>query len=258
MLEVKKISGGYSKRKDVVHDISFQLERSDILCVLGPNGCGKTSLFKLILGFLPKSSGSILIDNKSLAQQKPNEIAKYLAYIPQAHNPVFNYKVIDMVLLGRSAYIATFAAPQIADYKLANSALSLLGIKYLAEKEYTKISGGERQLVLIARAICQQAEILVMDEPSASLDYANQQLVMKTILGLSDEGYSIILSTHSPEQPFRVATKTLLMKAGRAIAMGTPAEVLTPVALRAAYDINIEVFQVHDSNKCSHSFCLSV
>lgn len=258
MLEVINISGGYSKRKEIVHEVSFNVKQGDVLCVLGPNGCGKTTLFKMLLGFLPRSSGDILVSGKNMNKQSRKETAKYMAYIPQAHNPIFNYKVMDMVLLGRSAHILPFAAPNAEDYKIADAALRILNINHLADKEYTKISGGERQLVLIARAICQQAKILIMDEPSANLDYANQQLVMNTILKLSEEGYGIIISTHSPEHPFRLANKTLLMKDGRTVGFGCPKEILTSKSLKSVYGINIEVFQVTDSSKQFHSFCLSV
>lgn len=256
MLAVKNIYGGYSPKKNIVHDISFNLDPGDVLCVLGPNGCGKTTLFKLLLSFLPKTAGRIIIDGEQADKKSCQELAKYMAYIPQAHEPAFNYRVIDMVLLGRSAHIAPFASPTGEDYALASQALSRLNIKHLAKREYTKLSGGERQLVLIARAICQQAQILVMDEPSANLDYANQHLVLQTILDLSKEGYGIILSTHSPDQPFRLANKVLLMKEGKTIGYGHPDDVLTSRTLNKVYDINIEVLQVKDSTKKSHSLCL--
>lgn len=258
MLKVKNLSGGYVRKKDIIHGISFEIESGDVVCVLGPNGCGKTTLFKMLLGFLPKSEGEILIGGHEMGKQSQREIARQIAYIPQAHMPAFNYRVIDMILLGRSAHILPLASPSMEDYEIGNKAMKMLNIEYLSQKDYTKISGGERQLVLIARAICQQARVLIMDEPSANLDYANQQLVMKTISKLSEEGYGVIISTHSPEHPFRLANKALLMKAGRCMGYGKTEEVLSTDALRVAYGIEIEVVQVRDRNKKVHSFCLPI
>lgn len=258
MLKVKNISGGYTKKNDIVHDISFNMDAGDVVCVLGPNGCGKTTLFKMLLGFLPKSSGKVLLENKELDRLNQREIAKQIAYIPQAHMPAFNYTVMEMILLGRSAHILPLASPSREDYQMAKKAMEMLSIEHLSKKDYTKISGGERQLVLIARAICQQAQVLIMDEPSANLDYANQQLVMKTISKLSEEGFSVLISTHSPEHPFRLANKALLMKEGRCVGFGKTDEVLSSKALKEAYGINIEVVQVEDSNNKVHSFCLSI
>lgn len=257
MLEVKDLSGGYGK-KDIIQDISFSLHSGDVLGILGPNGCGKTTLFKLLLGFLPRSKGEIYIRGISTRKLTGKQLAHELAYIPQAHSPAFNYKVIDMVLLGRTAHIPFLATPGQEDYSLAASALCMLNIKNLAEKEYTKISGGERQLVLIARAICQQAKILIMDEPSANLDYANQQLVLHTVKSLARKGYTIIFSTHSPDQPFRLANKVLLVKNGKNQGFGPPEKVLTSKILKEIYGINIEIVKVKDSANQHHSLCLSV
>jgi len=258
LLKVKGLSGGYIKKKDIVHDISFTMEAGDVVCVLGPNGCGKTTLFKMLLGFLPRSTGTILLGDKEVKKQSQREIAKQIAYIPQAHTPAFNFKVMDMILLGRSAHILPLGSPSGEDYRIANDAMKMLNIEHLSQKDYTKISGGERQLVLIARAICQQARVLIMDEPSANLDYANQQLIMKTIAKLSEEGFGVLISTHSPDHPFRLANKALLMKGGRCIGFGKTEEVLSSGSLKDAYGINIEVVQVEDSKNKIHSFCLSV
>jgi iron complex transport system ATP-binding protein len=258
MLEARNICGGYNPKRNIVHDVSFKINEGDVLCVLGPNGCGKTTLFKIILGFLPKTAGSIIIEGEQADKMDYRGLAQFMAYIPQYHEPAFNYRVLDMVLLGRSAYVAPLSSPRSEDYSLAFEALEGLNIEHLAEREYTKISGGERQLVLIARAVCQQAKILVMDEPTANLDYANQHLVLKTILDLSKRGYSVVLSTHSPDQPFRLANKVLLMKGGKTVGYGHPDEILTSPTLKDVYGINIEVLQAKDSRKRCHSLCVCI
>lgn len=257
MLEVWALSGGYG-RKEIINNISFNLNTGEILCILGPNGCGKTTLFKLILGFLPKTKGEIIIEGQNIKEWNKQKLAHEVAYIPQAHTPAFDYRVIDMVLLGRSTHISPLSTPSKNDYNMAIKFLCLLNIKHLAEKQYTKISGGERQLVLIARALCQQAKILILDEPSANLDYANQQLVAGTITNLAQSNYTIILSTHSPEQPFQLAGKVLLMKNGRKIGFGAPKEILTSEKIKQVYGIDVEIVDIIDSANRRHSLCLSL
>ena len=161
MLRVENLSGGYQRKQNIFEKISFEIVGGDILCVLGPNGCGKTTLFKVLLGMLPRNGGQILLGGKEAKELSANEMAKQIAYIPQAHVPTFHYKVIDMVLLGRAAHLLPFASPSTSDRKIAEEALVFLGIDHLKNRDYTKLSGGERQLVLIARAICQQAKLLI-------------------------------------------------------------------------------------------------
>ncbi|MEW6623076.1 MAG: ABC transporter ATP-binding protein [Bacillota bacterium] len=255
MLEVKNLSGGY-RNKTIVKDISFCLKQGDILCLLGPNGCGKTTLFRLILGFLPAQGGVVLLRGVNIKNIKPRQLAQSIAYVPQAHHPTFAYRVIDVVLLGCLPHIAVVNMPTEQDKRRALAALSMLNIVHLANKKYTQISGGERQLILIARALCQQAAILVMDEPTANLDFANQQLILKTIKQLAAEGYTILISTHSPEHSFLLANKVLLMRKGASIAYGAPREALTSETLKNTYNIDMEIVNFTDNNNRCHYFCV--
>lgn len=253
--QVKNLYGGYGKT-DVCKNISFKIENAEILCVLGPNGSGKSTLFKLILGFLKHKKGDILFDDKSLSELSPKELAKEIAYIPQQHSPEFSFTALEIVLMGRTSYIKNFSMPSDDDINEAKLALKKLDILDLAHKDYTLLSGGQRQMVLIARAICQKAKILIMDEPCANLDYANEQKVMSIIRNLANEGYIVILSTHSPEQPFSCASKVLLMKEGEVFSFGNPEDVLTSKNLHEVYGIKMEILHACDSQGKKRSICV--
>jgi iron complex transport system ATP-binding protein len=169
---------------------------------LGPNGVGKSTLFKCILSLLRSYSGDILLDGVSTRSLTERQIARSIAYIPQAHGPVFPYSVLDVVLMGAAGSHRFFALPRSEDEQYALAQLEALGIADMADRDYSLLSGGERQLVLIARALAQRAQILVMDEPTANLDYGNQVRVMEHITNLSRRGYGVLLSTHNPEHAF--------------------------------------------------------
>ena len=169
LLQLQNVSGGYGKG-DIVKNVSCEADEGDILCLAGPNGCGKTTLFRLIMGSIPLSGGRILIDGQDHLKLSPRELANRIAYIPQYHSPVFSYTVLDVVLMCRASHFSAFDSPKAVDRDAAFEALYKVNALELANKKYTSLSGGQRQLALIARAICQSAKILVMDEPSASLD----------------------------------------------------------------------------------------
>jgi iron complex transport system ATP-binding protein len=211
------------------------------LCLLGPNGSGKTTLFRTLLGLLPAQGGSVLLDGQPLPSLPRGTIARRIAYVPQAHAAPFPYTVLDIVLMGRTAHLGPFARPGPADRARAATALASLGILSLAETDYTKISGGQRQLALIARALAQEAPLLVMDEPTASLDFGNQARVLQRILGLRDQGLGVVLSTHDPDHAFACASSVALLHEGRLLALGPPEAVLTPASLEAVYGVPVTV-----------------
>ena len=242
LLTIENVFGGYGNG-DVLKGISCNADYGDVLCLLGPNGCGKTTLFRMMLGTLPVTDGKIAIDGKNIHQD---------------HSPVFAYTVLDVVIMGRASHFSAFETPKEPDREAAFSALEKVNALHLANKKYTSLSGGQRQLVLIARAICQSAKIFIMDEPAANLDYANHQLLMNVISGLARQGYCIIMSTHSPEHPFSVGTKVLLMKTGKVVGFGTPKEVITSETLQSVYDIEMDVITAHDRYGCERTICLPV
>lgn len=257
LLEVENVRGGYHG-VDVVKGVSCYADPGDILCLVGPNGCGKTTLFRLLLGILPLSGGAIRLDGQDVRQFSPRELASRIAYIPQYHTPIYAYTVLDVVTMGRAARFSAFEAPKAADREAAFAALEKLNAAHLANQKYTALSGGQRQLILIARAICQAAKIFVLDEPAANLDYANHQLLMEVVVELAKKGYCVVMSTHSPEHPASIGTKVLLMGRGKTAAFGTPEAVITPANLQAVYGIEIDVATVCDRYGKRRTICLPV
>lgn len=257
LLEIKDVYGGYGK-KDVVKGVDCEIDKGEILCLVGPNGCGKTTLFRLILGILPIKKGSIKIDGKDISKLSEKELANLVAYIPQYHNPIFSYTVLDVVIMGRASHFSAFDTPKSIDREAAFDALEKLNILHLANEKYTSLSGGQRQMVLIARAICQSAKVFVMDEPAANLDYANQYLLMNVVKDLAKKGYCIIMSTHSPEHPLSIGNKVLLMKEGKKVEFGKPEETITPQNLKNIYGIDMDVISVEDRNNVKRNICIPV
>jgi iron complex transport system ATP-binding protein len=239
-LSARELSIGYRNHL-VGSNIALSLDAGEVLCLLGPNGAGKTTLFRTLLGLQRALAGSVLLDDRAIERMRPVEIARHMAYVPQAHATEFSYTVLDVVLMGRTARLKPFASPGVADEKIAHEKLGVLGIADLAGHDYTQISGGQRQLALIARALAQEAPILVMDEPTASLDFGNQAMVLGRIRDLAREGYAIVLSTHDPDHALLVATRVAVIAAGGLRAVGAPADVVTAEMLSSIYRTEVIV-----------------
>ena len=237
-IEVKNLRFRYGARP-VIGDVSFTAEKGELLAVLGPNGVGKSTLFRCLLGFLKPVGGEILVDGKELGAYSRRELAKKIAYIPQSHSPAFDHTVLDSVLMGMTAQLGVFEQPGQAQREKALQMLRALGIEKLADRGCMKISGGERQLMLLARALVQDASMLIMDEPTANLDYGNSCRVMERVKKLGQTGYTIIFSTHDPNQAFSYATKVLALKDGGVMAVGAPEAVLTEDVLSRLYGIPV-------------------
>jgi len=241
-LEVEDLAFGYRGRP-VGRGVSFAVEPGRVLVLLGPNGSGKTTLFKTVLGLLPRLGGSIRLDGTAMESLSRAEVARRIGYVPQAHAAYFPFTVEDVVLMGRVAHLGPFSAPGRADRAAAHAALERLGVAALAGQTYTRISGGERQLVLVARALAQAPRLLVMDEPTANLDFGNQVQVLRQIAALSRDGISVILSTHDPDHAFLCADTALLLHRGTLAAVGPPAATVTTESLRLLYGVDIRVVE---------------
>lgn len=237
-LQVEKLSFAYDKHQ-VLEDVSFSLEQGEFLSVLGPNGVGKSTLFRCILGLLSTYQGHIYADKEDLRKMPRKEMARRIAYIPQIHRPTFGYTVLDTVLMGTTRQVSVFSQPGKAQIAQAMDALERVGAAHLSERDFTYLSGGEQQLVLVARAIAQQAEILVMDEPTSALDYGNQLRILELVRALSQEGYGVLLSTHNPQHALTFATCILALSGGKIAALGKPEEVLTQGLVSQLYGVNV-------------------
>jgi len=244
-IEVKNVRFAYSRGKTVLDDISFQIPDGEFVCLLGPNGVGKSTLFKCILRLLTGYSGKIFINGADSGSLSAKELSRRVAYIPQSAAAIFNYTVKDTVLMGTTATVDGLHSPGKREELCADQALELLNIQDLKDRMFTRISGGERQLVLIARALAQQARILLMDEPTANLDYGNQLRVLEKIKALSQNGYTVLQSTHNPEQAFWYADRVLAVHGGKLIADGAPEKVMDSALLKTLYQIDVSIESLH-------------
>jgi iron complex transport system ATP-binding protein len=245
MLNAADLSFGFPGRT-VGSGVSFALADGEVLCVLGPNGGGKTTLFRTLLGLLAPHAGSVRLDDTALSAMSRREIARRIGYVPQAHAGVFAFTVSEMVLMGRTAHMSLFAAPSAHDRDAAARAIDTVGIPHLAERAFTEISGGERQLVLIARALAQEPRLLVMDEPTSSLDFGNQVRVLGHVRRLAAQGISVLLSSHQPDHALQIADRALLLGEGKSLALGAPRDVIRPDTLRRLYGIDVRIVETAD------------
>ena len=242
-IEVRALSFSYG-RHPVLRELGFSVKKGTLTAVLGANGAGKSTLFRCLLGFLKPQAGEIFLSDKPLSAYTRREMAAKIAYIPQSSEPIFNYTVLDTVLMGTTGTMNVLQRPGEREREAALQAMRQLGIEALSERGIGRVSGGERQLALIARALVQNAEILIMDEPTANLDYGNQQRVLRQIRGLTARGYTVLLSTHNPEHALRYAHRVLALQDGRAIADGATETALTAELLQVLYGIRTTIAEV--------------
>lgn len=242
---VKELSFSYGSHQ-VLHDISFCVEDGEFLSILGCNGVGKSTLFRCVLGLLNNYSGQVLINNVDTKKLPPAKMAKLAAYIPQNCSPTFNYSVEDVVLMGTTSGLSALRSPGKKELERVEWALDKIGISHLRKRCFHHISGGERQLAVIARALVQDAKLLMLDEPTSSLDFGNQMLVQEQARALADEGYTIIQTTHNPEQSYMFSDKVLAIKDGRVLCHGTPQEIMTKNVISQLYGLEVEISSLYD------------
>jgi len=240
MLAVESLAFGFPGRT-VGREVSFSLEAGEVMCVLGPNGGGKTTLFRTVLGLLPKHHGVIRLQDQEIDNLSRSEIARRIGYVPQGHVGYFAFTVREFVLMGRSAHLGLFSVPGRKDKKISERSLESLDIAHLADKLVTEISGGERQLALVARALAQEPKLLVLDEPTASLDFGNQVRVLQRISALAASGISILFSSHDPDHAFLCARRALLLAEGRVLEIGAPRAVIRADTLERMYGVSVQV-----------------
>lgn len=242
-LDVRDLCCGYGD-KQIINKANFSIDSGDFACIIGANGCGKTTMLKTILGLLPAINGSAYIDGQDICKLEPIERARLLAYIPQAHTPPFPYSVSDVVLMGRTPHIGNFSHISREDKQIVWDALCLLGIDKYAQSAYTQLSGGQQQLCLIARAVAQDAKVIIMDEPTANLDFGNQQMVLQRMRALSDSGATLLMVTHDPHHALYCSNKVIVVKDGEIKKTGTPDVIITKDTLEDIYHTPIDVQSV--------------
>ena len=248
-LIAENLTYGYPQR-EIGSGLSFSLGSGEALCVLGPNGSGKTTLFRTLLGLLRAKQGRVLLDGKELGEWPRAELAQALAYVPQAHEGAFAYTVEEIVLMGRTAHVGLFASPSMQDRDKAHAAIATLGLTHLTHSIYTRISGGERQLTLIARALAQGANLIVLDEPTASLDFGNRARVLEMLWRISRNGIGVVFSTHHPDEAFACAQRVMMLHDGRVVGTGEPGEVITESNLESLYGVPVEVVDLPGGRAC--------
>jgi iron complex transport system ATP-binding protein len=246
LIKVEKMSFSYTE-KAVLHNISLSVGVGEIVTLLGPNGCGKSTLIKLMLGLLRPASGSIFFNGENIARLDTKSLARKIAYVPQTHRISFPYTVRDVVLMGRIPHKTFFFRYSEDDRNIVDDALERLSISHLAHRAYSEISGGERQLTLIARALAQGARTFLMDEPASGLDYGNQLRLLDQIIKLSREGYTFIKSTHSPEHALWIANRAIMIKNGNIVADGKCDDVISNENLFHLYNARVNVLKFNGS-----------
>jgi len=245
-IEARDVSLRHGHRA-VLRAVSLPLSPGDCAALIGLNGAGKTTLLRLLLGLIRPSCGEVRLDGRPLEKHSRRAIARRVAYVPQAHTPSFPFTVREMVAMGRAPAAGWGPRSAAADQAATSTALGRLGLLACAERPYSELSGGERQAVLIARALAQGARVLLMDEPNASLDLGQQTRLMTLLRGLAREGCAILVSLHQPELAIRWFNRAILLHEGAVLDDGAPGEVLTSARLSELYKIHAEIVHAHQT-----------
>lgn len=250
LIETHRLAFSY-RRKPVLQGIDFHLDRGEVVSLLGPNGSGKSTLVKILLG-LVRGQGVVRLCGKPIEAYRSREIARRIAYVPQVHRISFPFRVLDVVLMGRLAWGRLFGGYSRRDEHQALAALEQVGLSALAEQPFSHLSGGEQQLVLIARALAQQTDILLLDEPVNGLDYGNQIRLLRFLKAFATRGYAVLQTTHYPDHALHCSNRVVLLEEGRILAAGAVEQVLTSDAIQRLYAVDVEMF----SDSRGRRFCV--
>jgi len=256
-IEVKNADLGYGNEV-ILSNVDFEMKTGEVVCLLGPNGAGKTTLFKTLLGFLKPISGNIEIDCRSVKLWSISEFARKIGYVPQVHNTPFPFSVFDIVLFGRTAHLGLFGSPGKADKLIAEECIDILGIGNLKHRPFTQLSGGERQLTIIARALAQEPAFLIMDEPTSNLDYGNQVRVLKKINELRNRSLGIFIATHSPDHAFLLDARVVMICDGKLYQNGEPIKTITQANMERVYGVDIRVIDAYLESGVDRKVCVPV
>ncbi|HEY6484704.1 MAG TPA: ABC transporter ATP-binding protein [Steroidobacteraceae bacterium] len=243
LIELRGAAFSYAERP-IFHALDLDVYAGEVLTILGTNGSGKSTLLRCIGGALSLDQGAVRIAGEDLAQLSPRARARKVGFLFQDHTPSFPFTVVDVATMGRTPYLGHFGAPSAADVALAEAALERIGILHLKSRPYSELSGGERQLVLLARTLVQQPAVILLDEPTSHLDFRNQVRCLQTMGLLAAQGATMIMTTHDPNHASVFAGRVVLMKPHEPIVVGAAADIVTQTMLSATYGIDIRVFPV--------------
>ncbi|MCH4184296.1 MAG: ABC transporter ATP-binding protein [Eggerthellaceae bacterium] len=249
-LTVDNITFGYNETTPVLKGVSFTYETPDVLCILGANGTGKSTLLRCIVGELNAQCGCASVDGKAIKDYSAKSFACKVAYIPQTHTPTFAYSAIDIVAMGRTAHMGYFASPSEDDIAHAQEQLEYLGIGHLRDQPYTEVSGGEQQLIIIAAALAQDPELLILDEPTAHLDFGNQYKFIQLVERLREKGIGVLMTTHFPDHALALGGTTAILSDGIIQHIGPAAKIVTSESMSKLYDIEAHVLPIGDRRIC--------
>ena len=240
--EIKDLRFAYnSGSRNVLDGVSFDIGKGDVLSILGPNGAGKSTLLTCMMALNTPQSGSVLVDGKSIFDMSAQELAKKVSFVPQNLKPVFGYSVLEFVLMGRAPLISALGRPGKEDKAAAFEALEKMGLLELADRPYTEISGGEMQQASIARAIVRKPQVILFDEPTAHLDFGNQLRTLKVIKELSREGYTTVITTHTPDHAIMLGGRAAILDRQGKITVGSTDELLTEESLSEVYNAELKI-----------------
>ncbi len=247
ILDVREAGFRYNPARMVFANVSFSLDTEEVLCILGPNGIGKSTLIRCLASLYPLCAGSIRLHGRDIGSLPYRDVARVIGYVPQAHEITFPFPVREFVLMGRAPHLGLFATPAKADYEVADAVIEIVGIGKIAGKPVNEISGGEYQLAMIARALAQEPEVLLLDEPTSHLDFGNQIRVLGIIDRLARDGLSVIMSSHFPDHAFLSSDNVAIMQHGSFMAYGLAEEVITEENLRETYGVDVSITYSRDA-----------
>jgi iron complex transport system ATP-binding protein len=250
-IQVDSIAFSYSNDvwKPVFQGLSFSIQPGDVFCLLGPNGTGKSTLLKCLSGILRILQGKIILDGRNLSAYKLPDIAKKIGFVPQGLTSAFPFRVKDIVVMGRAPHLSILASPSRKDMEIAYGAMAAVGVLHLADRPCNSISGGEWQLTLIARALVQEPQILLLDEPTSHLDMGNQMKILQVIKNLAQQGMTILMASHFPDHAFLVANVVAILNNGRISKIGQPDAVITEENMKATYGVDVRIVSAGENYK---------
>lgn len=252
VLEAERISFSYDGKTPVLSEVNLCIAPGEMLTILGPNGAGKSTLLNCLVGTLTPQKGRVMLAKSEISEMSPRDIAKLIAYVPQTSIPTYGYQVRTYIAMGRAPHKGLFEQPKAEDLALVDKTIESLGISHIAEKPYTQISGGERQLANVCRALVQQPKIIIFDEPTSALDYGNQVKVLRLVKRLREQGYAIIMTTHNPDHPILLGGRVGILNRQGNFSVGDTKKLMSEDRLSELYDVPLRVIRVDeiDRNVC--------